>query len=260
MLLDGARAAAVGGPQVLLPIGPRNVAPAGQGQEQSLVKENEPNQDEQRVTDAPRILTATVSVVGDGGLDAAGPCIAVVRWGSGNGGHLTAEVDVPIAAGIAGIFSGGLIFSVMGDYLEISARNDSNVTPRQGDDPIGLNVGRMLATASVAVGPRGGNRPVTRTIYGVNGNGGLVGADFVAIPIPPFARTFRVFRSDSLAVRVLQRSATIAAVDGPYAIAATVPSPVFPVLGDGIFVEVSNPAAAGTAPIDVVGIIFELGF
>lgn len=270
-LLDGVNATFVGGPFAILP--PANVAAIGapgKGPVQTLVKfsadvakKGEPL----KLGRVPVVLTA--SAFGTGGT---GPLVGIARWGSGNGSQQEMEFDLqlgfPLAAtpGAAanGAYptQGGQLFSVPATSLEIAARNDLNLIPGAGSIALGIILAPAVpsqATASIGIGNRAGvGGGLTRTIIARYNPGAMLAGQFL-VPVPAFAKRFRVIRSSGLAaaaaitVNVVDGAFVIC--DGAYSEAAGVPPTTY-TLPSAAAEVVVTVAAAGC---DVVGCIFELG-
>jgi hypothetical protein len=275
-LLDLANTGAIGGPLFFLPLAAAPaVAPAGFGGTRALVKFNpgdltDPTQP-QKVQRVPRVLTASIYGTGSSGM---GPLVGVARWGSGNGAQQEIEFDIPLAlfnASVSNLGAGGALLAVPATSLEIFARNDGNLTPRAGDDPIGGGAappvqqvppagtigGFPNATAGFAIGHKQGNARLTRTIWAVNGNGGLLAAGHIDVPVPAWAQTVRVLRSDAgNTISVTLFSMGLLAEGGPWNEAANAAPTVYSLPSSTGIIRVTN---TGAGAINVVQLLFELG-
>lgn len=268
-LMAGMDPGRVGGPaKPVLAAAAAAVAPAGLGPLVSLVKfqAKANTTDPHHLHADPATLTGSIYANGNSGQAGLlvsrgfGPLVAVVKWGAANSGEQTAEFDIPINS-LAAVQGGGTLFTVVGDYLEIAARNDASLIPRVGDAALGADGAPALPTvgATIGVGNRSGaSSPLTRTIWiAFNPAGGLAAATSGSASVPKFAKSFRVFRTDAtqpVSVTVLGDSTL--AQDGPYNIAANVPSPEFPLNSTAGTVQVTN---TGAAALTSVGVIFNIG-
>jgi len=268
-LLDGVNASDVGGPSRLLPAAPAAaVGSAGYGQLTTLFRFNPDVQKHGKPSHlgrVPEILTASVN-----GYGGTGPLVGVARWGSGNGSQQVCEFDIqlgfPFFLGSnpgGNAATGGVLFTVVGTSLQVDARNDANLIPNVGIGNAALGnaaIGPPLATGSMAKGPRAGGAALTRTIVGTYAPGGpgLAPTTSVNMQVPAFAKKATIFRSN--AVEPVQVSFTDlqgTQLDGPYNLAANAPSPTFVLQPNMLFVSVAN---TGGAALQVVGVVFELGF
>ncbi|MES2211323.1 MAG: hypothetical protein V4515_14265, partial [Chloroflexota bacterium] len=262
-LMSGLDPGRVGGPAQIVPANPTvgtGIAPTGRGALVSLVKFQSDNRRAGLMVIDPEVLTASIYAFGNSGAAGVlagqgfGPLVGIAKWGSGNSGEQSAEFDVPINSLVA-TQAGGTLLTVVGDYLELQIRNDASVKPRAGDATLGVNsqVG-PFAGATIGVGNRPGSAPVTLTRWAAfNPAGGLApGAPGAFVQVPPFAKTFRVFRSDAAqAVTVLVGQDGGQNMDGPYAIGANVPSPEYPLGSTAAFINITNTGAAALTAVGV---------
>jgi hypothetical protein len=211
--------------------------------------------DGQRALEAPKMLTAAVSV-----RSGTGPIVGRAVWSSGNGSPNVVYFDVPtkLVDDTSPYFgqSDSVLISVPADVLEIDAQNNANLFANSDAAvPLGNSNVAAVANANVADGPRGGGAPITLTAFGAYNPGGA-GTAVASIPVPPMAKSFRVFRNDpadTMSVDI-RNFFTAAPLDGPYVIAAGAPSPEFQLPGNAGLV-VLTPSVAATK----YGCIFTLG-
>ena len=263
-ILDGVPAGSVGGPIAAVPAAATAaIGQAGQGPWVRLLYAKALNQDQQVITESPRILTASVTGFVRGASNQGGPLVARASWGSGNSGPQQVDFDVQATstASESGqqTSGGGSIISVPGDYLQIDIRNDGNVIPRNavGETNLGL-LGEVFATAHFAQGPRASAVPMFRTRFGAfNVGAGVVAAGAVTVLVPPFARRFTVFRNPAGAAGIsIQQNGLVLPMDGPIAVAAGAPCPTFDILQSTGSITITN---TGAGALQVIGVIFELG-
>jgi hypothetical protein len=211
---------------------------------------------------APQVLTASVMA-----QYGSGPIVGVARWGAGNGSQQILEFDVQLGtptpflgSSVGGSRSGGVLLSLPASAVQIDCRNDANFIPNVGSVAIGdPTVGTPQATASLAQGVRAGSTQLTRTLYAVYAPAGpgLAAAGSVNLQVPAFARSFRIFRTDAgSSVSVTMVNAAGHNVDGPYNVAANVPSPSFALTPNMLEVFLVN---TGASALTVLGCIYELG-
>lgn len=253
----------VGGP--LMPIPPAAVAaiaPRGRGGGVTLQQFAPPvtTDNGAHLTRPAEMITASIFAAGGPG---SGPLVGVAKWGSGNGVQQQIEFDVQIGfpepAVIANTF-GGAILSVPCTSLELVVRNDANLLPRAGDQPLGSTVNTPSATASLALGTRASTAALTRTIYAVNlPAGGFAAAATVDVGVPAFAQRFRMFRSsanNAVQVTFLSTAGVFAPSSGPYTDLANVAPALYTIPANTSFLRLTN---AGPGVLDVLGVVFELG-
>ena len=178
----------------------------------------------------------------------AGPLVGIVEFGNA-GGNSRIEFDVqaqdPFPLLKQASAQGGAMVNVPTSSIQAYLRNDANLIPGAGDDPIGVDGINATGSGWAAYGRTGG--ALTRTIYWFNRIAGLAGAVTRPCQIPPFARTFQVFARTALPNAAV---VTVDLVDGGghvinrYQIPAVAGalSPVFPV---GTGVQLSITVAAG---------------
>ena len=266
-LLDGVNATSVGGPSRVLPPSPvAAVGTAGQGQVTTLFRFNPDvaaHAKPLHLGRVPEILTASVQ-----GMGGTGPLVGIATWGSGNGSQQTCEFDIQLGfpfpfgnnPGIRAA-QGGVLFSVLGTSFQLDARNDANVIPAAGLGNVAIGnaaIGPMLATASMAKGNRAGGTQLTRTLLGTYApSGGLPATNIVAVPVPAFAKRFTVFRSPAdESIQIATTDLQFTQVDGPYNVAANAVAPTLVLQPNMFSVAITN---TGGAPLNVVGVVFELG-
>lgn len=250
---------------------------AGQGQAVNILQfrpSNIASENGQEQNIAPEMITATV--VGNGGT---GPLVGIARWGSGRSGMFTMEFDIPMpgAQGNAFVITntsvptlGGVMLSVPGEALEISARNDANMKTRAQDAPMGNSaLGNPLAYAALGLGNRKSSN-LYRTVFGVWNNvavapgGGLADAAFVTVNVPPFATAYRVFRSvgsgagaGHISYQTLDTQGN--QLDGPIDLAMGVLSPEIILPGKSGMVTLTNLDGGGAGgTIQIIGCTFTL--
>jgi len=267
-LLDHVNATWVGGPlKVLAPAAAAAQGLPGLGPLVSLIQFGPPigaKHDPQKLGRTPLVMTA--SVFGQGGT---GPIVGIARWGSGNGYQQSLEFDIELGfpqatfGGIPpGSTVGGQLFSLPGTSFEIAARNDLNFVPSAGSIALGAVLAPPVpsqASASLGTGNRAsGGLGLTRTVYGYfNPAVPLVGT--ATIPVPAFAKRFRVFRSTGVvaaaAITVLVTDGNFVIIDGSYNEAAGAPPAIYHLPSAASTVQVTCAGPGCT----VVGAIFELG-
>lgn len=160
-------------------------------------------------TGYPSVLGGTNGVTLPGG-----PMVAIANF-SGQGGGGQIEFDVPSNLGGAPVDNfdviqgGGAMVCFPCANVDLSVRNDGNYipTPRiAGGIPIGFLAGhpqsenRPRAQAVTGIGSKTGR--LTRTVWLLN-TAGTAAPFLLATPVPPFARTFRVWRNQSVAADAL---------------------------------------------------------
>lgn len=268
LLLDGVGAGRVGSGSLAIPQAQAAAeAPAGQGKPVALIKFVGADRKGQDVGSSPHTLCGTIvafSPVGTGVTHVGGPLVGIARWGSGNGSQAICEFDVPVSTGISDPVAGALI-TVAGDSLELLVRNDGNLRPSTGSDPLngGVTTPTPSGSASIAIGNRAGSTQITRTVYAMfnPGGAGLASGGLLAIPVPAFARTFRIFRHNEPIVAGTMPPVNVSVggtfvVEGPFLIAAGVQSPEFQIPGGCFTVICVNP---GPGAIEVLGAVFTIG-
>jgi hypothetical protein len=178
----------------------------------------------------------------------AGPLVGIVEFGNA-GGKSRIEFDVqaqdPFPLLKQASAQGGAMVNVPTSSIQAYLRNDANLIPAPGDDPIGVDGINATGSGWAAYGRSGG--AITRTVYWFNRIAGLAGAVTRPCQIPPFARTFQVFARTALPNAAV---VTVDLIDGGghvinrYQIPAVAGalSPVFPV---GTGVQLSITVAAG---------------
>lgn len=225
---------------------------AGRGPETSILRFRGNDDD-------PLMMSASVSVSDStNSAQAFGPIVGIAKWGSGKGGMIVAEFDVPgnnypqtFLDGQGNVYlGGGVELSVPGSSLEILLRNDGNVIPAIGNVAIGSGVPSAFGTSSF--GP--GNKPKSdlfRTIWQVSAGigSGLAAAGATDINVPPFAKTVRIFRASGGAVPTSPTIRVSLVRNGgriieTYVVAADTPTPELP-LPAGVFaIHIGNISAA----------------
>lgn len=212
----------------------------------------------------PRVMTASVSALTNPG--ATGPYTGIVRWASGLGDQQQLEFDIVCITNLLaqGLVSGqgGTQISVVGSSMEVLVRNDAGFRPNgdPANDPLGdPTLGGIPFTASIGVGNKPSGLTPQRTVVAVNKVGGLAAAAFTIAIIPPFARSFRVFRSsaaESISFAQMSLYGGGNQIDGPYNVGANVVAPSVELLGNASVIKITN---TGGAALDVVGVVFQLG-
>jgi len=258
----------LGGNAVTLPPAPvAAVAPAGFGPEMQLLRVAGCATDPSMMTVTCMATVNNETPGGAGGNElTAGPVVGIIKWGSGDANQFRAEFDIPIQ-NVNGVLArfGGSIISVPGHYCEILARNDANLIPFAGDAALGgtgadgqAGRGPALAFANVARYARGGPSSPLLTVYGRNAadGGGLAPLGTVQMRVPNFAQAVRVLRFDAQAINVTLLHTAGGALDGPFAIAANQPSPIFDLSTNVGFIQVTN---TGAAAISRIISLFEIG-
>lgn len=264
-LMAGVGPGHVGGPWLELPpAAAASVSPVGLGPLVKLIQFNadDPmNQDGgQIIGKQPLVITASINVqlafAPAPATLAPGPFEAVLSWGSGNGAASTAIVDIPVNGTEK---HGAILVSVLGTYLEVMARNKSNLLPRATDHILGNPDIAPLPRGgvSIAVGNHpGGPAPVTLTRFAAfDPAGGLAAAAVASVTVPPMARAFTVFRDASQPISI-QVATNGQFLDGPYLVAANVVAPRIMLPANANNVNITN---TGAAAITSVGVVFELG-
>lgn len=179
-----------------------------------------------------------------GGIFHAGPLVGIVEFGNA-GGSSRIEFDVvaqdPFPLLKQASAQGGAMVNVPTSSIQAYLRNDANIIPGAGDDPIGNDLINAKGSGWAAYGRSGGS--ITRTIYWFNRIAGLAGAVTRPCTIPPFARTFQVFARTATPNAA---TVTVDLIDGGGhvinrylipAVAGTL-SPVFPV-GTGVLLSIT---------------------
>lgn len=263
-LLDGERLTSIGGP--LVPLPPAAVAGANGFGPLATILRFQPDisqhdKPQQMGRSTSRVLTVSCYTLG--GAE-AGPIVGVATWGAGNGTQQSVEFDIsnslPSPATTNSAY-GGAVLSVPATSLQIQARNDSNLIPRNGDAPLGNTVNNPSVTAGFAIGHRNGTVQLTRTIFSVNAllGGPLAVAGAVLVGVPAFAQRFRMFRSSALnavQVEMLGTGGILSVISGPYIDAASVPPSLYTLPANTQIIRITNN---GPGTIDVLGTVFELG-
>lgn len=265
-LLDGVNQTFVGAPFALLPAANvPGVGLAGLGPATTLLKfatdiGKRGGAGARKLGRAPRVATVSVFAVGG-----SGPITGIVRWGAGNGSQQELEFDiqtgfplftVPVPTGSTKA-SGGSIFALPMTSIEVLARNDANLIPYNGGGvalglPDSSPLGAPSATASLALGDRGGSSQLTRTVTTYYG-GVLAPAGTFTISVPAFAQSYRLFRLGGGAITVQTQDGQANPVD-EYALAADVPAPLIALPGSSSGLVVTTAAAT----LKVLGAIFNL--
>lgn len=195
-----------------------------------------------------------------------GPLVAIANFSSSGGGG-TIEFDVPCNVGgtpqanFSVIPGGGSMCCFPAANVDISVRNDGNYVPTLntvGGIPIGQLNGNPTITvpkaqACVGVGSKTGR--LTRSVWLLNTAG--TPAPFTLVtPVPPFARTFRVLRQQTVAADVLTislQAPSLQIIDS-FDLPGTQLSPDF-VVGPASTVEVSF---AGGGLVSSIVLVFTL--
>lgn len=213
----------------------------------------------------PQVVTVSIAAIQQ--TNGKGPFVALLQWAAGLGQLQQAEIDIPtndISQTTSGAFpytpGGGLMVSFVGSSFEVKVRNDASFGPNNGD-PLGLlGSAGVQFTASAGIGSHAGaGAPPLRTIWGIHVAAGLAaGAGAVLMAVPPFARRFRVFRSEAdNPIDIRQVDVRNAIVDGPYNVAAFTAAPQLELTGSTTFISVRNNGGATT--ISNIATVFELG-
>lgn len=274
MLLDGVLKGMVGSPSIFLPLAAAAAqVPAGQGVTKTLINlsadldlhdHQTGKQHAGKLGRAPLVLTASVFGVGSG---SSGPLVGTAQWGSGNGAQQSVEFDIPLS-GVnlsSAQASGGAQLTVPCTALSITARNDGNVIPVLGGQPIGdafgipFQVANVLPTAaaSIGIGSKQSGSVLTRTIWIANGGGGLAATASVGVAVPAWAQCVRVLRFDaSNTIQVTIVSLGLSTLAGPYNEAANAPPTVYVLPSTAGSITVKN---TGGAAIAFMALVFELG-
>jgi hypothetical protein len=184
----------------------------------------------------------------NGAIFHAGPLVGIVEFGNA-GGSSRIEFDVvaqdPFPLLKQASAQGGAMVNVPTSSIQAYLRNDANVIPSPGDDPIGVDGINATGSGWAAYGRTGG--AITRTVYWLRRLAGLATPVTRPCPIPPYARTFQVFATmatPGAADVSVDVSDAGGAVINRYKIPAATPyPPVFPI---GTGVGISITVAAGT--------------
>ena len=204
----------------------------------------------------PRVVTVALNAFDKNNTAISfGPLVAIVQWGSGNSGSLTAELDIPGNNYSPADFAskgfveqgGGIVFSVPCSSVQVKARNDGRYIPPLGNLTIGSNSLSAFGQASMGVGS-GPSSPLYRTIWQVAADipgQGLAAAATTTIVVPPYARTARVIRSGTTGAAFVGPSMLISPINGAatadtFAVAQNVLCPEFPIFGNTTFIQVKN--------------------
>ena len=266
-LMDGVRAADVGGPGLLVPAAPAPAtADAGGLGKPVVIFTFNADKDGQREIEGPHTITATISAVNTTGQAAAGPIVGIVEWGSGNSAQFAAEVDVPCAANMSGaapdnlLAGSGVIVTVPGDYIRISARNDSNLlaSVAANEQPLGDPSLLTFVSAGAGVGNRAGSSKLFLTrMAAFRTAGGIAMGVSAFLRIPPFAKAVQVIRFNAAqGVSVSMDGPSFLTLDGPINIAPNAPSPSIPIPNATTTLQLTN---TGPGALLVLGAIFEIG-
>lgn len=270
-LMDGNDPATVGGASQPVPAAPAvGTLRQGQGQFIALLQFTAAGMEDSdphgiRLKKTPKVVCITVS--GTGGT---GPLVGRLQWGSGRSAMFAMEFDIPMPGAIGAAFdatntsqqpTGGILLAVPANALDLAVRNDANMRPRAADTAVGNpDLGISTASANLGTGSRNSS-PLTRTVFGAyNPAAGLAALDFCTIAIPPFSRTFNVFRTSTGGVAAV--ACTVEVLDvrgqtliGPIAVAAGAASPEFPVPVSAGMVRITN---TGGVAATAVGAVFTL--
>lgn len=198
-----------------------------------------------------------------------GPLVGVANFSSSGGGGQI-EFDVPCNVGGAPannfcvIPGGGSMICFPGAAVDLGVRNDANYIPAPAIAG-GVAIGKLAfqtttpqAQACTGIGSKTGR--LTRSVWLLN-TGGTGPPFLVQTPVPPFARTFRVFRQQTVAADVLQvnvQAPSLQIIDS-FNLPGTILSPDF-VVGPGSLIEVSSPVTnVGTVSSIVIVFTLQMG-
>lgn len=237
---------------------------AGQGDWTQMVKFVGMAKVGTEMVEAPTMLTAVVFAKCKDFVNAPafGPVVGRAQWASGNSGPSEMFFDVPFPATA---LEGGALISVPADVLEITTRNDANlIPPAAGSVALGNGgLNPVSAFASVAEGSRGGASRLTLTVWAgfrLVGTGMPVALTFV--DVPPFAKSFVIFRgspsgtpAEAVTVEIETAAGVFLPVDGPYTVAAGVPSPEFPLISNATKLQLLT---VGGNTLVSLGVVFNL--
>lgn len=143
------------------------------------------------------------------------PVLGVLRWGTDGVQH-ELEFD----------FVQGVVFSVAGSYLEVTARN---LAPADGETALSVQAGGAL-------GYFPHSRPLRRSFSARD----VEAADIFRCPVPPFARTVEAIRSPQGAVILVCEDLT----GFPLAMVSTVGPAVLPIVPETAQVAIFNSSGA----------------
>lgn len=207
---------------------------------------------------------------GTGFYQPGGPLIAIANFSGGAGGG-TIEFDVPSnATPVSSQVSdgGGAMVCLPASNLDVRVRNDGAFVPNAGIAnaiPIGQNfvTDQLVPMVSAHVGMGSKTGRLTRTVYLVAAQaGGIPWASIPAnqrtAPVPPFARSFRVLRfqtvpADVISVSIMNPDArTLEQFD----LAGTDISPEF-ILGPASFVQLDFPGG-NTGAVNSLVLVFNI--
>ncbi len=251
-----------------------------QGQPQTLVKIEGPATGTRMITVAMHALP----VINPASPDipfAGGPFVGVVEW-SGGGGGGSIEFDVPTnrsggsprTAILAGVGKGsGAMVAVPASVIKAHVRNDCNVlvgpltagVPPVGAIPLGtsaVNLAPLIPIVSGVASYEGKVGRLQRTVWAVKQANAtqLAAPAVVNINVPPYARSFRLLRMQSVAADVILvtlngPSNTNAAIE-TFSIPGTAPCPEI-IVGPAVTVRLDFPVAnAGT--LESLCAVFEI--
>jgi hypothetical protein len=145
-----------------------------------------------------------------------GPLIGIVEFSGGGGGGVI-EFDVPCNGGgnaqfvgnnrqIGGTEGGGAMVSVPGSIIKAYVRNDANLKPTLmmsgigGANPISIGVPAIFGIVKAFVGYQQKTGHLTRTVWCTRNNPvGVPAGASTFINVPPFARSFRLLRDQTVA-------------------------------------------------------------
>jgi hypothetical protein len=212
----------------------------------------------------PRVITVSLAALQPTTLK--GPFTALLYFGSGLGDLQRLEVDIPVnevneANRVPYVPGGGLRLSLLASSVRVQVRNDAAFEPSATGPLNTVTEAGVQFTASLGIGGDGGSGPpANRTIWGhweAVGPGGLAPGGFVNVPLPVFARSFRVCRSNAAAtVSYSQLDANASIVDGPYTLAAGEAGRPVEIVQNTQFIRLTN---TGGVNIFKLGCVYQLG-
>ena len=253
----GVRADSIGRTsQPLVPASRTPPTPTSFGQEMEILRFNS------RIRDQPEIVSITVIPIVNQGN---GPLVGVLQFAAGGSMRQRIEFDIPVAINSqnpANVWGGGTTLTVVANSFELAARNDASIAPRVGDSAIGTDtpttaIGFLpTITAMMAVGQKSTSN-LTRTIWLVNSTGTpLAPAASVFCPIPRFARSFVIYRTNSILAASNTYSYNLTgpafSLEGQNSVGAGIPSPEIPLSGQVIGISITNTSATGISGMAVL--------
>ncbi len=201
-----------------------------------------------------------------------GPLVALANFsGAGGGGQIEFDVPCNLGGAVSNHFDviqgGGAMVCFPCANVDLQVRNDGNFIPNPsipGGLPISFRIGHPQsenlprAQAVSGIGSKTGR--LTRSVWLLN-TAGTAAPFLLATPVPPFARTFRLFRQQSVPASLLtvQVAAPSLQPMDSFDLAGNVLSPDF-VVGCASHVVISpGPGFAGTLSSCVLVFTLQMG-